>query len=197
VNCHANGDVAIDMVLTAFERAQKKVPRADARPKITHCSLINADLVRRLKATGTVPAMFTTYAYYNSDKFHFYGEDLMQRMMAYRTLLDAGVPAAAGSDFSPGPFAPLMGMQGMVTRTGWNGETWGANQRISVDEALRVNTLNGAYASREETIKGSITPGKLADFVVLADDPHTVAQEKIKDIQIVRTVVGGATAFQA
>ena len=197
VNCHANGDVAIDMVLTAVERAQKKFPRADARPKITHCSLIDEDLVRRLKATGTIPAMFTTYAYYNSDKFHFYGEELMKRMMAYRTLLDAGIPAAAGSDFSPGPFAPLMGIQGMVTRTGWNGETWGGNQRISVDEALRVNTVNGAFASREEAMKGSITVGKLADFVVLADDPHTVPQEKIKDIAIVRTVVGGSTVYEA
>ena len=66
-----------------------------------------------------------------------------------------------------------------------------------MDEALQVNTLNGAYASREEAIKGSITPGKLADFVVLADDPHTVDPEKIKDIQIVRTVVGGAVVFRA
>ena len=90
-----------------------------------------------------------------------------------------------------------MGIQGMVTRKGWDGKTWGANQRITVDEALQVNTMNGAYASREEAIKGSITPGKLADFVVLADDPHTVDAEKIKDIQIVRTVVGGATAYQA
>jgi hypothetical protein len=117
--------------------------------------------------------------------------------MAYRSFLDAGVPAAAGSDFPPGPFSPLMAIQAMVTRTGWNGETWGANQRLSVDEALAVNTINGAYASREETIKGSITPGKLADFVVLADDPHTVDKEKIKDIQIVRTVVGGSTVYQA
>src|SRR6516164_3934430 len=197
VNCHANGDVAIDMVLTAFERAQKLFPRADARPKITHCTLVNDDLLRRLKATGTVPAVFTTYAYYNPDKFRFYGEELMKRCMAFRSLLDAGVPAATGSDFSPGPFAPLMGIQGMVTRTGWDGETWGANQRISVNEALRVNTLNGAYASREEAIKGSITPGKLADFVVLSEDLHTVDKEKIKDVQIVRTVVGGSTVYQA
>ena len=90
-----------------------------------------------------------------------------------------------------------MAIQGMVTRTGWNGKTWGANQRISVDEALRVNTINGAYNSHEEAIKGSITPGKLADFVVLSDDLHTVDQEKIKDIQIVRTVVGGTTVYQA
>ncbi|MEP6495406.1 MAG: amidohydrolase [bacterium] len=197
VNCHANGDVAIDMYLTAFERAQKLAPRSDARPKITHCTLINDDLVRRMKAVGAVPAMFTTYAYYNTDKFPFYGEELMKRSMAYRTMLDAGIYAAAGSDFSPGPFAPLMGIQGMVTRTGWDGTSWGVNQRISVDEAIKVNTINGAYASHEESLKGSITIGKLADFVVLADDPHTVSKDKIKDIQIVRTVVGASTVYQA
>jgi len=197
VNCHANGDVTIDMVLNALERAQRLFPRADPRPKITHCTLINDGLLRRLKAAGAVPAPFTSYAYYNSDKFHFYGEDLMLRMMAYHSFAVTGIPAAAGSDFSPGPFAPLMGIQGMVTRKGWNGETWGANQRISVEEALGVNTINGAYASHEEAIKGSITAGKLADFVVLADDPHTIDQEKIKDIEIVRTVTGGNTVYAA
>jgi predicted amidohydrolase YtcJ len=197
VNCHANGDVTIDMVLKAVERAQRLYPLPDPRPKITHCTLINDDLLRRIKAAGAVPAPFTSYGYYNTDKFHFYGEELMKRCMAYRSFADAGIPAAAGSDFSPGPFAPMMGMQGMVTRKGWNGETWGANQRISVDEALRVLTINGAYASREEGIKGSITPGKLADFVVLADDPHTVDPDKIKDIAVVRTVTGGDTVYQA
>jgi hypothetical protein len=197
LNCHANGDVAIDMTLTAYERAQKLHPRADARPKITHCTLINDDLIRRMKALGVVPAPFTSYAYYNADKFRYYGEELMKRCMAYRSFIDAGIVAAAGSDFSPGPFDPRMGIQGMVTRRGWNGETWGANQRISVAEALRVNTLNGAYNSHEEAIKGSITPGKLADFVVMAEDLHTVDKETIKDIEIVRTVVGGVTVFQA
>jgi predicted amidohydrolase YtcJ len=197
VNCHANGDVAIDMMLTAVERAQKLFPRADSRPKITHCTLVNDDLVRRMKAVGAVPAPFTSYAYYNSDKFSFYGEELMKRCMAFRSFLDAGIVVAAGSDFSPGPFDPRMGIQGMVTRTGWNGETWGANQRVGVEEALRINTLNGAYNSHEEAIKGSITPGKLADFVVLADDPHTADKEKIKNIEIVRTVTGGSTVYQA
>jgi predicted amidohydrolase YtcJ len=197
VNCHANGDVAIDMYLTALERAQKAFPRQDTRPKITHCTLIDDSLIRRITALGAVPAMFTTYAYYNTDKFPFYGEPLMKRSMAYRTMLDAGIRAAAGSDFSPGPFAPLMGIQGMVTRTGWDGTTWGANQRISVDEAIRVNTLHGAYASFEESLKGSISQGKLADFVILAKDPHDVSPDTIKDIQIVRTVVGGATMYRA
>jgi predicted amidohydrolase YtcJ len=197
INCHANGDVTIDMVLAALERAQRLDPRADSRPKITHCTLINDDLLRRIKAVGAVPAPFTSYAYYNSDKFHFYGEERMKRCMAFRSFADAGIPAAAGSDFSPGPFAPLMGIQGMVTRTGWDGRTWGAEQRITVDQALQVTTINGAYASREEAIKGSITSGKLADFVVLADDPHTVPREKIKDIVIVETVTGGNTVYQA
>jgi predicted amidohydrolase YtcJ len=196
-NCHANGDVAIAMVLTAYERGLKLYPSKDLRPKITHCTLINDDLVRRIRAIDAVPALFTTYAYYNTDKFHFYRAELMQRCMAFRSLLDAGVHVAAGSDFGPGPFAPLMGIQGMVTRTGWSGETWGANQRVTVDEALRINTWNGAYNSREESIKGSIASGKLADFVVLAEDPHQVDPGEILDIKIYRTVTGGETVYQA
>jgi predicted amidohydrolase YtcJ len=90
-----------------------------------------------------------------------------------------------------------MAIQAMVTRTGWNGETWGPNQRITLEEAIRVNTINGAYNSHEETIKGSITLGKLADFVILADDPHTTAPEKIKDIKIIQTAVGGKIVYQA
>lgn len=197
VNCHANGDVAIDMMLTAVERAQKLFPVADARPKITHCTLINDDLIRRIKALGAVPAVFSTYPYYNPDKFPFYGEDMLTHAMALRSMIDAGIRPASGSDFSPGPFSPLMAIQAMVTRTGWDGKTWGANQKITIDEALAVNTINGAYNSREEAIKGSITPGKLADYVVLSEDPHAVDPMKIKDIRIVRTVVGGSVSYGA
>jgi predicted amidohydrolase YtcJ len=197
LNCHANGDVAIDMVLTAYERALQVVPAPDARPKITHCTLVNDDLIRRMKAINAVPAIFSTYSYYNSDKFEFYGEQMLEHSIALRSMLDAGLYPAAGSDFSPGPFAPLMAIQGMVTRTGWDGKTWGANQRISVAEGLRVNTLNGAYNSHEENSKGSITPGKLADYVVLADDIHTVDPSKIKDVQIVQTVTGGIARYSA
>ncbi len=196
VNVHANGDVAIASTLTAYERALKAHPVRNMRPKITHCTLINDDILRRMKALDCVPAVFTSYAYYNSDKFHFYGEEMMKRCMAFRSFLDAGIKVAAGSDFGPGPFSPLMGIQGMVTRTGWNGETWGANQRVTVAEAIRINTLNGAYASFEEDIKGSITPGKLADYVVLAEDPHSVAPDHIKDIKIVQTVTGGSAVYE-
>ena len=194
-NCHVNGDVAIDMYLTSLERAQRLFPRRDVRPKLTHATLAYPSIIDRMKGLDAVPACFTSYAYYNPDKFKFNGEALMEHMMPYRSYLDAGIKVAGGYDFPPGPFAPLLGIQGMVTRTGWNGETWGANQRISVDEALRVYTWNGAYNSHEEHLKGSLAPGKLADLVVLSDDPHTVAPDKIKDIEIVRTVTGGRTTY--
>jgi len=197
LNCHANGGIAIDRVLTAYERALKLYPRANTRPKITHCSEITPALVKRMKALDVVPSMFSTYPYYNSDKFHFYGQEMMQHMIAFRTMLDAGIKAASGSDFGPGPFSPLMAIQAMVTRTGWNGETWGASQKITLDEAIKVNSWNGAYNSCEEADKGSITTGKLADFVVLAEDLHTVAPDKIKDVKIVQTVVGGQVMYQA
>jgi predicted amidohydrolase YtcJ len=196
-NIHANGDVAIDMALTAFERAQAKLAVKDLRPKITHCTLVNAGLLKRMAALGAVPAPFTSYAYYNSDKFGFYGADRMANAMAFRDFLDHGIKVCAGSDFFPGPFAPLMGIQGMVTRTGWNGETWGANQRVSVLEAIRINSLHGAWAAKEEAIKGSLTAGKLADYVVLAEDPTAVKPERIKDITIIETVVDGRSQYRA
>ena len=85
----------------------------------------------------------------------------------------------------------------MVTRKDFDGRVWGANQRISLDQAMRICTMNGAFASFEEDIKGSITAGKLADFVILADNPHDVDEDEIKNIEIVRTVVGGTTMYGA
>jgi predicted amidohydrolase YtcJ len=85
----------------------------------------------------------------------------------------------------------------MITRKGFNGETWGPSQKLSVDEAIRAGTINGAYSTFEEDIKGSITAGKLADYVVFAEDLHTMDPEKIKDVKIVQTVVGGIPRYQA
>jgi predicted amidohydrolase YtcJ len=88
-----------------------------------------------------------------------------------------------------------MAIQSMVTRRDYKGREWGLNQRVTVDEALRIATLNGAYGSFEEAIKGSISAGKLADFVMLEKDPHDVDPDQIKDIKVVRTVVGGKTMY--
>ncbi|HTK29006.1 MAG TPA: amidohydrolase [Vicinamibacterales bacterium] len=193
VGIHANGDVTIDMVLKAYERALAKWPDPDRRHRIEHCSLVNADLVRRIKASGVIPTPFWTYIYYHGEKWAMYGDEKMQSMFAHRWFVDAGIPVPGASDYTPGPFEPLMALQSMVTRKDYRGRVWGGNQRVTVDEALKIATLNGAYASSEERLKGSITAGKLADFVVLEKDPHEVAPDELKDIKINRTVVGGRT----
>jgi predicted amidohydrolase YtcJ len=193
IGIHANGDVAIDMVLTAYELAQRLSPRADPRFRIEHCTLVNHDLLQRIAKIGAIPTPFYTYVYYHGDKWSHYGEEKTRSMFAHRSFLDHGIGVAGASDYVPGPFEPLTAIQSMVTRTDFRGRVWGANQKISVAEALRICTLNGAYASFEERIKGSIRVGKLADFVMLADDPHTVEPGKIKDIQVIRTFVDGRT----
>jgi predicted amidohydrolase YtcJ len=193
VGIHANGDVTIDMVLKAYERALQKWPHPDRRHRIEHCTLVNPDLIRRIKAIGAIPTPFWTYVFYHGEKWKEYGAEKLQWMFAHRSFLDAGIPVPGASDYNPGPFEPLMAIQSMVTRTDYAGRTWGPNQKISVDEAIRIGTINGAWASGEEKIKGSITAGKLADFVMLEKDPHDVDPSTIKDIKVVRTVVGGKT----
>jgi hypothetical protein len=197
IGTHANGDVAIDMVLRAYELALRAHPRPDARLRIEHCTLVNPDLLRRIATIGAIPAPFYTYVYYHGDKWVEYGEERTRWMFAHRSFLDHKIRVAGASDYVPGPYEPMMAIQSMVTRKDHRGRVWGANQRISVDEALQVCTINGAHASFEERIKGSITEGKLADFVILADDPHKVDPDRIKDIRIVRTVVGGRTVHPA
>ncbi len=118
-------------------------------------------------------------------------------MFAHKSFLDYDMPVAPAADYTPGPYEPLMAVQSMVTRKDFDGRVWGPNQRITLDQALKICTMNGAFASFEENIKGSITAGKLADFVILADNPHDVDPDTIKNIEIVRTVVGGSTMYGA
>ncbi|HKG93634.1 MAG TPA: amidohydrolase [Gemmatimonadaceae bacterium] len=193
VGIHANGDVTIDMVLKAYERVLAQWPHPDRRHRIEHCSLVNPSLVARIKATGSIPTPFWTYVYYHGEKWAQYGDEKMRWMFAHRSFLDAGIPVPGASDYGPGPFEPLMAIQSMVTRTDYRGRAWGPNQRVTVDEALRIATVHGARASYEEKTKGSIEAGKLADFVMLERDPHDVDPSTIKDIKVARTVVGGRT----
>ena len=197
IGIHANGDVTIEMVLNAYERVQRLWPRNDPRHRIEHCSLVNPALLQRIKDLGVIPAPFYTYVHYHGNKWVEYGEEKMRWMFAHKSFLDYNIPVAPASDYTPGPFEPMMALQSMVTRKDFDGRVWGPNQRITIDQAMRICTLNGAYASFEENIKGSITAGKLADFVILADDPHDVDPDNIKNIEIVRTVVGGTTMYAA
>jgi len=197
VGIHANGDVAIDMVLNAYERVQDIWPRPDPRHRVEHCSLVNPDLLRRIKAVGAIPTPFYTYVHYHGNKWVEYGAEKMRWMFAHGSFLEYGIPVAAASDYIPGPYEPLMGIQSMVTRKDLDGRVWGPNQRISPDQALRVCTINAAHASFEENIKGTITVGKLADFVLLTEDFHEVDPDRIEEIAVARTVVGGKTVHLA
>jgi predicted amidohydrolase YtcJ len=195
VGVHANGDVTIDMVLKAYERALAKWPDPNRRHRIEHCTLVNPDLIRRIKASGVIPTPFWTYVYYHGEKWKEYGDDKLAWMFAHKSFLDAGIPVPGASDYEPGPFEPLMAIQSMVTRKDYKGRVWGPSQKVTVDQALTIATINGAYASYEENIKGSIAAGKLADFVVLEKDPHDVAPDEIVNIKVNRTVIGGKTVF--
>lgn len=197
VGIHANGDLTIDMVLNAYERVLRDHTGPNPRHRIEHCSLINDDLLARIKAAGVIPTPFYTYAYYHGNKWVEYGEEKMESMFAHRSFLDAGIPVAPASDFTPGPYEPMMAIQSMVTRKDLRGRVWGPSQRISVTEAMTICTMHGAYASFEEDIKGSLVAGKLADFVILENDPHDVDPDSIVDIKIVRTVLGGRTTYEA
>ena len=197
IGIHANGDIAIDRVLNAYERVLKDWQGENPRFRIEHCSLMNPALLQRIKDSGVIPAPFYTYAYFHGNKWLEYGDETMQSMFAHRSFLDYGIPVAPASDFAPGPFEPMMAIQSMVTRKDMRGRVWGANQRISVTEAMQICTMHGAYASFEEDIKGSLTPGKLADFVILENDPHTADPDSIVNIRILRTVMGGHTTYLA
>lgn len=197
IGIHANGDVAIDRVLNAYERVLKDWSGENPRFRIEHCSLVNPSLLSRIKKTGAVPTPFYTYAHYHGNKWLEYGDEMMESMFAHRSFLDYGIPVAPASDFTPGPFEPMMAIQSMVTRKDTQGRVWGQSQRISVSEAMRICTMHGAYASFEENIKGSLTAGKLADVVILENDPHDVDPEGIADIKVLRTILGGRTTFEA
>src|SRR5258708_1134149 len=197
IGTHSNGDVAIDTTLRVYERLQRENPRHDPRFRLEHCTVINDDLVRRIKALGAIPTPFSTYVYYHGEKMKYYGAERLNHMFALRSFLDAGIPATQASDYPPGEFIPMMALQSEVTRTDIKGNVWGAKQQITVEEAIRVGTIHGAYASYEEKLKGSLDAGKVADLVVLGRDPLNEDPSSLVSIPVERTMAGGRWTFEA
>jgi len=193
---HSNGDSEIDMVLTAIERAQAKNPRPDARHRIEHASVMNQSLLDRARKAGVI-LVFHSYMWEHGDKLASYGEKRLAMIHPYRTAIDMGIHVAGHSDSTVSAADPLLRIQDMVTRKGENGVGYGINQRVTVEEAIKVWTLDGAYATFEEHNKGSIEPGKLADFAVLRKDPRKVPPDSIKDIVVDATYMGGKNVWQA
>ena len=193
---HANGDREIDMVITAIERAQENNKRPDPRHRIEHASIMNMSLLERAKKAGIV-LVFHSYMYEHGDKLESYGQERLAMMHAYRTAIDMGIHVAGHSDSPVATADPMLCIHDMVSRRGENGVLYGGEQRVGVEEAIKVWTLDGAYVTFEEKEKGSITPGKLADFVVLRKDPRKVSPETIKDIVVDATYMGGEKVWQA
>lgn len=197
IGVHANGDVGIDITLKLFERLYKESPKPNQRFRIEHCTIINDDLVQRMKALEVIPLPFSTYVYYHGEKMKAYGEERLKNMFALRSFIDAGLRPTQTSDYPPGPFEPMMALQSSVTRTDIKGNVWGANQRVSVEEAIAIGTINGAYSTFEENNKGSLEVGKLADLTVLGRDPFKEDSATLITIPIERTMAGGKWTYES
>lgn len=206
VAIHAQGDYGITMAVNAIEHAMREDPRPDPRHRIEHALCPTADDLTRMKRLGIIPNFFLFHPWFWGDQHigEFIGRERAERMVPARTAIDMGLRPCAHSDCpvcTPDdpvwPSNPLWGMACAVTRRTRTGADIGADQRITAAEALRMYTINGAYAAFEEARKGSIEPGKLADLVVLAQNPLAVEPWSIKDIVVERTIIGGETVFEA
>jgi predicted amidohydrolase YtcJ len=192
---HSNGDREIDIVLDAYEAAFKAAPRPNHRHRIEHCSVVNESILKRIKALDLVIAPHS-YIYEHGDKLVNFGPARWDWMLANRSLIDQGTVVAGNSDYPISAAVPMLRIHDLVNRTSAEGKVYGPKQRCTVEQALHAFTLGSAYAEFAEADKGSIEAGKLADFVVLDHDPHKVSPTTIKDIAVVRTVVGGKTVFE-
>jgi predicted amidohydrolase YtcJ len=193
---HANGERAIDRMLGIYEQLQREFPRRDPRFRLEHCTVVTPELIARIRAVGAIPVPFAGYVNFHGDVLHFYGDGRTDRMFAYRSFIDAGLRPPSASDYTASPPAPMLWLYSETTRRDPSGHVWGERQRITLPEALRSATLDGAFASFEEHDKGSIEPGKLADLVVLEHDPLAVPAEQWLGIKVERTMLGGNWVYE-
>jgi hypothetical protein len=198
---HAIGDRAFDMALEAYENAITKFPTKDHRHRIEHMGnwLSTPERIRRLVRLGVIAVPNISLGYFVGDAIlDCLGEKRMAKSFPFKTLLKQGVVIAGGSD-SPGywPVDALRDIGACVSRRMRWGEVLVAEERLTVDEAFAMHTTTAAFAGFEESYKGTLEAGKLADIAVLAEDPYEVPPERIKDIPVRITIVGGQIKYQA
>ena len=184
---HAMGDKAIGAALDAIEHSGK-----GGRPRIDEAAVLNRKIIQRVKRQGTVVSvqpcvMASEFSVYSA--VERLGKERARWLYPLKTLLKKGICVCGGSDCPMEPLNPLLGIQAVVNRQFF------PEEQLTVDEALRMYTVNAAYASSEENVKGSIEEGKFADFTVLSSDPHEVPPSKIQDIAVEMTIVGGKVAY--
>ena len=201
VNVHAIGDRGNRVVLDAFEAALKAVPRADHRFRVEHAQILNFDDIPRFATLDVIPSM---QAVHQTSDMYWAGTRLGSTRLlgayAWRSLLDTGVPVPNGSDFPVELVNPLLSFHSAVSRqdaNNWPAAGWFPEQRMTREEALRSVTIWPAFASFQEDVLGSLTPGKHADFVVLDQDIMRVPAELILSARVLSTWVGGKKVYEA
>src|SRR5205809_2351770 len=198
---HAIGDRAFDMALDAYESAIQKSPRKDHRHRIEHMGnwLSTPERMQRMVRSGIIAIPNIAIGYYVGDAIlDCLGERRLTKAFPFRTLLKNGVIIAGGSD-SPGywPVDPLRDIAACVSRKMRWGDVWVPEERITVAEAFAMHTTTASYVGFEENDKGTLEVRKLADLAVLAEDPFEIQAERIKDLRVEMTIVGGEVKYQA
>ena len=198
VAIHAIGDRGIEMCLDGYERALRRLPRTNHRHRLEHCGILRPDLIRRIKQLGVIPVGQPPFIDEFGDGFlRHIGRERAQLTYALKSVLDAGIHLAASSDSPVSSFQPLLGIKACVTERTASGADFAPGERISVEQAIALYTSSGAYASFEEDLKGTISPGKLADFAVLGEDPRAVDPETLDRLPVLATIRGGEIVYEA
>ena len=198
MTAHAVGDKAVTIMVNAIEKALAACPRPNRRHRIEHCGITNPELIERIAKLGIVPISNPAFISINASDYNRYYGSRVDYMFAMKSYLDKGIITAIGSDAPityPNPMNSLFGALNRMDQK--TRDLCGEMQKVNVLEAVRMFTYNGAYASFEENIKGSLEPGKLADVVVLDQDLLTYPVEKVQDVKVRYTLVGGEVAYTA
>ena len=198
---HAIGDRANDWMLNEYEAISLESGERDRRLRIEHAQHLTPEAINRFAALGITTSMQPYHVVDDGSwAANRVGEQVLKGTYAFRSLMDKDVNIAFGSDWTVAPLSPILGIYAGVTRQtrdGMNPEGWYPEQKITVDESLRGYTSGAAYAGFQEDVLGTLEPGKLADFVVLSEDLTDIDPVSIKDVQVIRTVVGGKDQYIA
>ena len=195
---HAIEESTVEAAIAALEYAQNQSPQNDRRHRIEHCAECPPHLLKRLRNLQAVIVTQPPFLYYSGERYLAQvPESQLSWLYRLKTPLSSGLTVAGSSDSPVVPNNPVVGIYAAVTRQAESGQCLLPQECISVKEALAMYTINAAYASFEEGIKGSITPGKLADIVVLSNDPIKLPPEQIKDIIVEMTIIGGKLVWEA
>lgn len=197
---HAIGDRANDLILTMFEQAEKENGVRDRRFRIEHAQHLRSQDIPRFSRDKVIASM---QPYHAIDDGRWaekrIGKERAKTTYAFRSLLDSGATLAFGSDWTVAPLNPISGVYAAATRRtidGKNSKGWIPEQKISVEEAVRAYTVGSAYAEFQEAVKGTITPGKLADLVILSRDIFKIDPKEIENVKVVLTLVDGRVVYE-